>query len=74
LTAFGAAVPWISFGPGEREFSSTINIPFLSFSRSSSELSGRICFAPGAILLDALALYLWFLFFRDWLLRDLNQD
>lgn len=74
VTLFGLAVTWVSFGPGEREFTSTVSVPFLSFSRSSSELSGRICFAPGAILLDGMALYLWFRLFKDWLLRDLYED
>lgn len=74
VTLFGASVTWVSFGPGERQFSSTISIPFLSLSGPASELSGRICFAPGAILLDVLALYLWFRLFRDWLLRDLYED
>lgn len=74
VTLLGAAVTWVSFGPGERQFSSTISIPFLSFSGPASELSGRICFAPGAILLDGLAIYLWFRVSRDWLLRDLYAE
>ncbi len=73
LTAFGAVFTWVSFGPGEREFSSSVSIPFLTFTRSASELSGRICFAPGALLLDGLALYMWFLFVRDWFMRDLQE-
>ena len=71
ITLFGAAVTWVSFGPGEREFTSTISLPFLSVSGPGSDLTGRICFAPGAILLDGMAIYMWFRFFRDWLLRDL---
>jgi hypothetical protein len=60
LTAFGAVVTWVSFGPGERQFTSTTSLPFVSISGPASELSGRICFAPGAILLDGLALYMWY--------------
>ena len=56
LTSFGAVFTWVSFGPGDREFSTSVSIPFLTFSRSSSEISGRICFAPGALLLDGAAL------------------
>jgi hypothetical protein len=73
LTSFGAVFTWVSFGLGEREFSSSVSIPFFLISRPDSELSGRICFAPAAILLDGLALYTWFLLIRDWLLRDLRE-
>ena len=74
VTLFGLVVTWVSFGPGEREFSSSFSIPFISISGPASEVSGRICFAPGAILLDGLAIYLWFRLFRDWLLRDLYEE
>jgi hypothetical protein len=74
VTLLGAVITWVSFGPGERQFSSSISIPFLSISGPSSELSGRICFAPGAILIDGMAVYLWFRLFRDWLLRDFFED
>ncbi len=73
LTTFGAVFTWVSFGPGERQFSSTVSIPFISITRDSSEITGRICFAPGAILLDGLALYTWFLFGRDWFLRNIRE-
>jgi hypothetical protein len=69
LTCFGSVFTWVSFGPGERQFTSTISIPFLNFSSGSTSILGRICFAPGAILLDGLALYYWFLVGRDWLAR-----
>lgn len=74
VTLFGASVTWVSFGPGERQFTGTVSIPFISLTGPASELSGRICFAPGAILLDILAIYLWFRLLRDWLLRDLYED
>lgn len=60
LTAFGAVVTWVSFGPGERQFSSTTSLPLLSFSGPSPELLGRLCTAPFAIGLDVLAIYLWY--------------
>jgi hypothetical protein len=59
VTLFGAAVTWVSFGPGEREFTSTVSLPFLTVSGPGNETFGRLCFAPGAILLDILAVYLW---------------
>ncbi len=73
LTTFGAVFTWVSFGPGDREFTSTVSIPFLSVSRSASDISGRICFAPGALLLDGWALYSWFVWGREWFLRDLRD-
>jgi len=36
-----------------------VNRPLILFPDPSSEPVGRLCFAPGAILLDALAIYLW---------------
>jgi hypothetical protein len=72
LTAFGAVFAWVSFGPGEREFTSTVSIPFISLTRGSSDLGGRICFAPGALLICGLALYSWFLLARDLFLRDMR--
>lgn len=74
LTTFGAVFTWVSFGPGDRQFSSTVSVPFISITRDSSEITGRICFAPGAILLDGLALYTWFLFGRDWLMGGMQKE
>jgi hypothetical protein len=42
-----AVFAWISFGPGERHFSSSISIPGLSTSGASSERAGRIAFGLG---------------------------
>lgn len=73
LTSFGAVFTWVSFGPGERQFSSTVSLPLFSFSNSSPGFLGRICFAPGAILLDVWALYSWFKLGQAWVFGD-NQD
>jgi hypothetical protein len=43
-----AVFAWVAFGPGERQFSSSISIPGLSTSGHSSERSGRIAFGVGA--------------------------
>lgn len=43
-----AVFAWISFGSGERHFSSSISIPGLSTSGHSSERAGRIAFGLGA--------------------------
>ena len=74
LTCFGAVFTWVSLGPGERQFTSTVSLPFLRYSSGSSSILGRICFAPGAILLDGWALYSWFLVGRDWLARRWGED
>ena len=42
-----AVFAWVSFGPGERHFSSSISIPGLSTSGQSSERAGRIAFGLG---------------------------
>ncbi|HSU94145.1 MAG TPA: hypothetical protein VLI43_10585 [Gemmatimonadaceae bacterium] len=43
-----ALFAWVAFGPGERQFSSSISLPFWSGSDHSSERSGRIAFGIGA--------------------------
>ncbi len=60
LTCLGSIVTWVSLGPGERAFESTISIPFISLSGNANEVVGRLCFLPGAIVLDAGAAILWF--------------
>ncbi len=59
VTAMGVAISWIAFGPGERHFSGSISIPGLSVGGGSGELSGRIAFGIGAVLIDAFALFSW---------------
>lgn len=46
-----AIFAWVSFGSGDRHFSSSISIPGLSSSGQSSERSGRIVFGIGAVLI-----------------------
>ena len=45
---------WIAFGPGERRFSTTIAVPFLALRSSGSDLSGRIAFGVGTLILAAI--------------------
>ncbi|MGH7772342.1 MAG: hypothetical protein ACREQA_08890 [Candidatus Binatia bacterium] len=47
---------WIAFGPGERQFSGTISLPFSAYSSKASELSGRIAFGIFAGILDVVIL------------------
>lgn len=50
MTAIGG---WIAFGPGDRQFSTSIDLPFVSRQSSGSGLSGRIAFGIGAVLTAA---------------------
>jgi hypothetical protein len=44
---------WVSFGPGTREFSGSISIPFLSFSfEGANQILGRIVFAIPTLFMD----------------------
>jgi hypothetical protein len=45
---------WVAFGPGVRQFSGGLSFGFFALSQRTSELSGRIAFGIGAILLDIL--------------------
>lgn len=53
LLIFALLFNWVAFGPGEREFSVSISIPFLSvgFDRAS-EILGRIIFGLPALIMD----------------------
>jgi hypothetical protein len=42
-----AVFAWVSFGPGERHFSSSMSLPGMSTSGPSSERAGRIAFGLG---------------------------
>jgi hypothetical protein len=45
---------WVAFGPGVRQFSGGLSFGFFAVSQRTSEMSGRIAFGIGAILLDIL--------------------
>jgi hypothetical protein len=46
-----AVFGWVSFGSGPRRFSSTLWLPFMTRQWASSELSGRIVFGAGTLLM-----------------------
>ena len=46
-----AVFAWVSFGPGDRHFSSSISIPGFSTSGHSSASSGRIAFGIATVLM-----------------------
>jgi hypothetical protein len=46
-----AMFAWVSFGPGERHFSSSMSIPGFSSSGHSSERSGRLAFGIATVVI-----------------------
>jgi hypothetical protein len=46
-----AIFTWIAFGPGERHFSSTVVLPFMTHDGASGETSGRVVFGIAAVLI-----------------------
>jgi len=52
---FAVLLNWVAFGPGEREFSGGVAIPFFSISFGrADEILGRIIFAIPALILDVI--------------------
>jgi hypothetical protein len=54
MLLFAAPFHWIAFGPGPRQFSTTLSIPFLMTRSGTSGLAGRIAFGLGAVVIDAI--------------------
>ncbi len=54
----GLLIPfhWVAFGSGDRQFSTTVSIPFLSVSGPGSDLGGRLAFGCFAVLADIVIL------------------
>jgi hypothetical protein len=53
-----AIAGWIAFGRGERHFSMTVNLPFLTRHGMGNEVIGRAVFGLGAILVAAFTIVL----------------
>ena len=57
---------WVALGPGEREFSMEVSIPFLSFNFDrANEIIGRIVFGIFALLGDAFLVYIMYALIGD---------
>jgi len=56
------AIPfhWVAFGPGERQFTETVSLPFVRFTAGSRVSLGRVAFGGMAVLMDAV--WLWGVF------------
>jgi hypothetical protein len=53
---FAAISGWIAFGPGERQFSTSWDLPFYSDEGRGSELIGRAAFGVGMLMVIAIAM------------------
>ena len=56
LAMFALPFHWVAFGPGPRAFSGSFSLPFVAVSQRSGEMSGRILFGIGAVLIDLMIL------------------
>lgn len=56
LAMFALPFHWVAFGPGPRAFSGSFSLPFVMVSQRSGEMSGRIMFGIGAVLIDLMIL------------------
>jgi hypothetical protein len=65
LAGFAAIGGWIGFGPGEREFSSSISLPFWYSEGRGNVSLGRAAFGLGAIVCAAMAIAVAFRGFRN---------
>jgi len=54
MLLLAAPFHWVAFGPGPRQFSTTLSLPFLAVHRSGGSMGGRIAFGVGAVLMDAI--------------------
>jgi len=61
MVIFVAPFHWVAFGPGMRTFNSSTSVGSISISQGGSgDISGRLAFGLGAILVDILILYIIF--------------
>jgi hypothetical protein len=58
LGGFASISNWIAFGSGPRHFSGGTSVAGLSSSAPVSEISGRIAFGVGAVILDAMLVWI----------------
>lgn len=56
LATFAAIGGWVAFGPGERNFSSSIGLPFWESQGRGNDSVGRALFGFGAIVCAAMAI------------------
>ncbi len=54
MLMFAAPFHWVAFGPGPRQFSGSLSIPFLTVVSRGGAWTGRAFFGAGSLLLDVL--------------------
>ena len=59
ITSLAAVFDWVAFGPGPRQFTSTVGVGAAHASASGGEYSGRTLFGLFAVLFDIAAVGLW---------------
>jgi hypothetical protein len=62
---FAAIFGWIAFGPGERQFSMTLDLPFSQSTGRGSDWLGRAMFGLGALVGAGMAIYAALRVFRS---------
>jgi hypothetical protein len=62
---FAAIFGWIAFGPGERQFSMTVDLPFTHSRGRGNEGLGRAIFGLGALAGAGMAIYAALRVFRQ---------
>jgi hypothetical protein len=60
VTCFALTLDWVAFGPGERKFSGGISFGVIGAGFQPGELFGRTVFGFFAVILDIMAIFVWF--------------
>lgn len=60
VTCFALTLDWVAFGPGERKFGGGISFGMIGMGFQPGELFGRTIFGFFAVLLDIMAIFVWF--------------
>ena len=72
---FAFLLNWVAFGPGEREFSGGISIPFITISfDKANEFLGRVVFGIGALFFDVILVYSIGGAFWEWVKNWVNEE
>ena len=66
ITAFALTFDWIAFGPGERQFNGGFSSGPIAVHLSPGETPGRVVFGIAAVMMDVLAMVVWFRLLRRW--------
>jgi hypothetical protein len=69
---FASIANWVAFGSGDRQFSSSIQLPFLAVTREAGDMPGRLAFGCGAVLLDLILVFMILRFIRNLLTEKTN--